>query len=131
MQSSNPSEGVVATDVVIHAAGETFSIDPPRSRNQARFDVRIKLAADWGIEPPWDKIDLEGEKITITSELYTVDGDVYSPSRLGQSVGAGGAYLVFTFLDDLPRGVEFDRVKIIPSSSVECEQIVWRDWTPK
>jgi hypothetical protein len=131
MQSANPNEGVVATDVVVPSSGATFSIDPPKSRNQTRFDIRIKLTGDWAIAPPWDKIRLGGEEIRVTAELRTVDGEVYTSSRLGQSVGAGGTYLVFTFHDDLPRGVEFDQVEITPSSSLECQQIIWRDWTPK
>jgi hypothetical protein len=130
-RSTGPSEGVIASGVTISPGGDSFLIDPPVRSQRASFDIRIKLAADWEIEPPWEKIRIGGEEIRMTAELHAAGGDVFSSVSLGRAAGAEGTYLIFRFPDDLPRGVQFDRVRLVSSSPVECERVSWHDWDPK
>jgi hypothetical protein len=131
MQSSRSSEAVVATDVLIGPSGRAWSIDPPLSKKQREFDIRIELATSWELGPTCHTIRLDNEDVTIAAELRTVDGDVYSSRRIRQAVGTRRRELIFTFSEDLPRSVEFDQVAIIPSSSVACRRIISLDWSPK
>jgi hypothetical protein len=130
-RSTGPSEGVIASGVTISPGGDSFLIDPPVRSQRASFDIRIKLAADWEIEPPWEKIRIGGEEIRMTAELHAAGGDVFSSVSLGRAAGAEGPYLIFGFPDDLPRGVQFDRVRLVSSSPVECVRVSWHDWDPK
>ncbi len=129
-RNTGPSEGVIARGVTISPAGDFFLIDPPIRSHRASFDVRIKLAADWEVEPPWEMIRIGGEEIRMTAELHTAGDDVYSSVSLGQAAGKE-TYLKFIFPDDLPRGVQFQRVRLVSSSPVECERVSWHDWDPK